>query len=63
MKRFALLLLWLGCAVGMLCAQIPLYEISVPPVFVTQSYYDYVMGGYSDLPVAEFAPDQGSGRV
>ncbi len=63
MKRFALLLFGLGTAVGMLCAQIPLYEISVPPVFVTQSYYDYMIGGYHDLPVAEFSPDLGSGRV
>ncbi|MCB5247401.1 MAG: hypothetical protein LHW57_05200 [Candidatus Cloacimonetes bacterium] len=62
--RHLSLLLVCGCAcLGILSAQTPLYEISVPPVFVTQSYYDYMIGGYHDLPVAEFSPDLNSGRV
>ncbi|MDD4224409.1 MAG: FlgD immunoglobulin-like domain containing protein [Candidatus Cloacimonetes bacterium] len=62
--RHLSLLLVCGCAcLGILGAQTPLYEISVPPVFVTQSYYDYMIGGYHDLPLAEFSPGLGSGRV
>ena len=60
-KRALWFVVWF-CALA-LSAQPPEWEISVPPVYVTQTHYDYMNGGYADLPLAEFPLTLGGGRM
>jgi hypothetical protein len=58
-----LLVVVLAASVIALSAQVPVYEISIPPTMVTQSWYDYMIGGYHNLPMQEIPPQFGGGRV
>lgn len=62
MRKSILLALLISEALA-LGAQQPEWEIGQAPVFVTQTYYDYMNGGYHDLPLAEFPLLAGGGRV
>ncbi|MDP2172632.1 MAG: T9SS type A sorting domain-containing protein [Candidatus Cloacimonadaceae bacterium] len=39
------------------------YSVSVDPVQVMTSWYDYMIGGYNDLPMQEIPPLFGGGRI
>ncbi len=48
---------------GLLFAQVPEYNIGIPPTQVMQSWYDYMPGGYYDLPMVQFSLIQGGGGM
>lgn len=61
MQRVMLFLSILVVLGGALTAQVPDYEIGVPPVQVVQSWYNYMPSGYYDLPLFQFPLAQGGG--
>jgi len=63
MKHLTALLAVLLAAAISLCAQVPDYSVSIPPVQIMQTWYDYMIGSYHDLPLQEIPPQFGGGMV
>lgn len=63
MRKMLMLSFMMLVATLALSAITPDWEIGQEPVFVTESFYDYMNGGYYDLPIAEFPLALGGGRV
>ena len=61
MKKLALLCAVLT-AVACLAALPPEYDVSIQPTLIRESWYDFMMGSYNNLPMQELPSQFGGGR-